>query len=1091
MVFFSAVFYAKFLLFCFATNVLADINFSTSNSNLNLKSGASINSSQNLSIQGKITMDAGSVISGGLLNFDSGEIARQDLSGVAVRGAFSIDAGASPVTEVDLSTTSVNFQDGAKIDLLSPVSLANTWTFFGNVVINGNGNSLKTTSGTAVLNFQSGCNVTFTDLTLQGIENTKFVIADNTVNLNFSKTNFELAADLAFANGNFIIKSESKFIVSDNDFVLSSNATLTVEGGTLWVDTLVFKPAPVFGFLDGAGKITTFINNNRIKRTSDYSHVVDPGTGSLTSGGSSGNVVIQANSEILPSEQILISSVDTVIDAGGNSMTFAAADEPQVVVEPGFTATFGSIEMLRINSKTFDLSDGATVRFKDNAVLEFVDDVTYDQGLFEIIGANSQVLLRGLGGQKKITFTRNSETGTNGGLALGVNTLVLEDIELDGLEYVSKLTKSAGDLQLDGKIILAGQSRVNVRQDSDMNFTVQGNNNKLLFHSSDLSFSGRIRFQDFYDSTLRIGFATNDESTSYILNLASNSVVMDAAESECTIQFDNDDVTLVNQSPYSFIIRGRSILAGNTIRINENPLVQEAEQFSFGSSVNLETDLPNPIEIVPIALTDENRSSFFYSSENSPFRSPLLRALNVPKPRLVIKNSLSGRNLKGNISIKPFGRITSFQPHETSPLNLILEGNATIFTQTRREGRVAQVIRQITTASNDEDNLDALKNGDQIFVSGTSNKIVVTGYLDIKGTINLDEESELIFEFDNSIDTEKAIRFSQEDGFFNLSMPKSSSLVFQGAGSVLFSDNSTIEFQGDAPEDLESVATGIFKDNRPSLIFKRDALLGIDEGKKLTLSGKGKLLLQEDGEIRILNGKLIVGTDVEDIFDLTVDTRSGVKIGSVGQAVYTPITRPARMSLSKGTFNIRFDRRSELAIRNGGIFEVGLLDAVYTQGATDSIKFDKDAKINLTNDGMLALSQLDITESENLAAQSLWNNTNGLVEGDGIIALFTNVSTDPVLQAQIQAKTFESTLISPFEVVKGLARITSDLIFASNYVDKTDGLTKVITPNDRIVTLDDGDEIRREGPITGNVYGTSAGGQRFAIYPDGTKEFFN
>jgi hypothetical protein len=212
----------------------------------------------------------------------------------------------------------------------------------------------------------------------------------------------------------------------------------------------------------------------------------------------------------------------------------------------------------------------------------------------------------------------------------------------------------------------------------------------------------------------------------------------------------------------------------------------------------------------------------------------------------------------------------------------------------------------------------------------------------------------------------------------------------------------------------------------------------------------------------------------------------------VGLADPDIISSSAVLSFSKGTFNLNFDRGSGMSIKNGGLIELGLTKNIYSFGQINSIIFDRNSSLKIQDGGILSIGQKSLSIVDNNDEKFFWNNLDGQISGSGIVRIVLQNSTSPFVSATLQSHNFKSpsTGISPFELFKGLAKKTNSLITASDFIDSIDGLNKLITNNNIIVALVDGDIVRREGAGTGNVYGTSASGQSFYITPEGIKTFF-
>lgn len=1088
--------------FFFFNRVQSIIKQTSSLSQLLLGEGATLASEVPfVDLKGQLVMSQGSVIVGNNIIFANGSINSLNGTTIQINGSFNVDTSTSPLLMNFLGNNQISFFDTNKLKLSANIPLRNTWEFTGNAVIQGDSNIIDLSDPLAKIIIMPNSTLTLTNVSLQNFNLSKINFSDQSSTLNFIDSKISLDSSITATVGNFIFKGHSELKLNDHDILFSDVATFTVEqNASIWLDNTGSENDPILSLVitdttPTGFHLFSYIDNSKIRILSDRSQVLDPGLTSLVSGfftpiedpanadpGAGAQVDLTANTN-LGTDSVIVVQNNVEINGNGSSVTFSNTGLPQFTVDPGKTATFGNVELLRINQHTFDLKNDSTIRFKDNAVLEFIEDVRYDAGAFLIIGTSGHVLMRGLGGRKKITLT-SSLTGS-ASFSIGSNELVLEDIEISGLQYFFKGSALVDGQLKEGKITLTGQSKINVDFDSNMNFLIRGESTRIVFQKNNLSLTGKIRFDDFSDSALHVFVNANSDNEDLVFKLDKDTMLLSSKEGVCGLIIDNDKASLVNKTSTSFAVKTKSFLGGGSLKIKENPILQETPSFSLNPGLEITSDLANPIDIAGIPPLEETRmdESIFR------FEGKSTRAIAIPRALITVKTGLFGKDLYKTIAVNQNAVINSFSSSETKPLNLILAGGASVQTKIRRSAKLsAQVLRDLTLTGTTDATIDKIKATDIVYVKGQNNKILITGLLDFSGKIVMDEQAELVFKFDDSVDSEKGIRFTSDYSGFLQNLPPSSSIVFDGDGQVFFSDGSLITFNGSAIEDLTPIGNGFFEDDRPSLIFRNYAQMVFDTGNSLTLKGRGKLVFQNSATGNFAQGLINLGDSDTDFFDLVANNNAVIKIGNILEQPSSDII--ASLSLSQGLFNCKFTQNSSLSIRNGGLFEIGLLAGEFKGGALSEGIFNKNSKVTILQQGIWAFGQKDFTEAGETASRCSWDNSDSSFSGNGVLAMFTGNSGEAFVAARLQNNQVFEESIGLFSLFKSLVRVTDTLITAADFSDINKD-SKLLTPKNIIVSLQEGDVVRREGPDNGYVYGTSLTGQRFAILPDGTRQIFS
>lgn len=1093
--------------FC-SQRLFSIIEFSSKTSQLTVNTTGDLATTGDIpSLSGTVVVEAGGKISGGKLYFTGGTFGSEGEDSIEISGNFFVDATTQILQNLRLGENSVTFQGNNTIVLHNDLDLKNTWNFTGNANVKGSGLSLNLANAAAQIAIAANATLTISNATLLNFSLAKISFVDSTSVLNVVDSKISLAAPISQSAGTYTFSGFSTIVLNNNNVLLTNPATLSVSSGaTLWLDNRGSSSSPVFAMLvtdtnapSGFVQVS-LINNTTVKILTDQSQVIDPGVSSLTSGqippiiqpgnpdtGIGAPIELTASAVLKPDDQIIVNN-NVEISGSGTSITFSNTSGPQIVIPEGKTATFGDIELLRITQSTFDLQDNSTIRLRNNSVLEFVEDVSYDRGQFVMMGNNGNVLLRGLGGRKKISLKSNADGG-HCSWSIGSNNLVLEDIEIEGLERFDRTSQSIDGVLYEGKMILTGQAKVNVNLDSDMHFLIRGETNKIVFQNNNLTLDGKIRFADGYDTTLHIGFNTDSVNSDLVFQLGRDALLMSCSNGQCGVLFENDKVGIFNKTASSFVVRTKSFLSGGVLTILNNPIIQQTSAFALATGTEIETSLTQPIlfqfEEEDDALRSQDDWNFRFVGEST-------KAIRLPRPALVVKSPYASPNTSKAIGVRSGGSLVSFSTNRSIAASIIVTGNTSISNIIRRTGKVtAQVVRDVFSGNTETDtSLDTFKPIDKLYVIGTNNVFKVTGLLEFAGKIIMDEGAELIFRFDDSVDVVKAVKFTSDSIVSALTIPKKASIVFEGNGSVFFGDGSVWTFEGTPLSDQPSIGNGVLVDDRASLIFRNFAQLMLDADSKLTFKGKGKLLLQDGAQLKIEKGSLLVGSAETDFFDILADKSASLSIGS-DELLASSASTQARVSLAFGIFNLRFDREAKLQVKNKGVFEIGLFQGVFNPGTPNQIFFARDSKMNIFPQGMFALGYESLSLSESLSTKFAWDNISGSMEGDGVIALFTKESSSAKFSSKLQNKKFIENNLNSFQLFKNIVKKTAVLIKGCDFIEASTGQYQLITSGNVLVPLDEGDVIRVEGPTSGNIYGTSAGGIRFGILPDGTKEYYS
>lgn len=1008
-------------------------------------------------------------------------------------------------------TEAFTFSGGGKLNLYSDLSLKGAWTFNGNTTISSSGSALDISNVDAQIVIGSGTTLELDSINLSGLQNGKLVFTDSTSTLKLSNSNITMSGDFD-QNVGSLITSSSTIAIGTHYWKLGSTASFVNAYGELWLDTLESDQPPVFTQAVGLTNVS-LVNNSTVKQKVDFQKVTAATNRLLVSGSVSQDVTMQTDLNV-NSGSAIVATDNIAINSAGTAINFSKSDSPQLVVDQGKVLSLVGDHTLNIQSNTIFIDQGAILATVGTTTINAADNISIPSGTMKVAQDSVLVINGSSNGDTK--FGLSSEPGMPPAkMEVGIGKVELKGINFYNIEQATVEKKVVNGVVVQGEFILSGGAKIHIKEDCKVNFRVRGDNNTLIIHKSGVVFSGTIKFETYDTNVLNIKFELDNEDEPMTLEFGPNAMQLFSSGGFAKLNFLDRDVTVINSNSTSFVTGGHAFLNGESVTISLNPIVQSVSDLGLSSSLLLQNDdtIDNPfvnkspkefLQGRSPDFIDEFRFPFLAKHENY-FRNNSLIPSRAPvsRPTLRIANTVAGVR-KGVIKLFNNSKLTKFTGSaQFDSLELQFTGNGSVLSVPRRQKRTVNPVKSKAPDFEDESYTDNMRKNDRVFVSGTGNRFLVTGNLQFNNQLYLDEQSELIFEFDDSIDTPKAILFRpvDQDGNPYLYLPKSSTIVFNGSGQVVFDPYLQIEFGGDNLVAVNA-KNGIFEDNRPSLIFKNYSQMILDQGQQLLFFGKGQMMFQNNSKLDISYGNLSIGNSSSDIFNMTFDRQAILSVGDVqysGNSTAAIDSSPARLSLAYGSFSLKYLKQSTLMVQNGGLIELMLSNGIYTGAEITEFSLAGQSILNLQNYGRIAIAQPTENLGGSIAHNFYFDNLDSVLQGSGLMTFYTAFSSSPVYEARIQPdRYFKSESISPYDCFKKFAQITAsradispnpDLLgleFAVDYTD-IDNLYKLRNKQGITTTLINGDTIRREAPGGGIVFGTASSGTNFAILENGSR----
>jgi len=465
--------FVSVILFCTINlaQLSGTINFGNKYATINLSMGSSFyNNSSSLIVNVTSEHDNWSYLLGNIITFSKGNLECENF---------------------EVGNSSILWQNAPNIVLHSNTTLSNTWYFSGTNKLNGNCHILDLSSnGNLIL--QPGAKLYINDIHIRGLGDSynkgRIVFMDDDSQLWFCNASVELVNDVTTTIGGIYVNGPTTWIIKEHNWKFDQNASLTVDGVTLWKD-----PAGIVNYGDvkfGIGE------------EANYLALIESGT-----------IKTLANLDILSSDTTYLLSISPLIYSFHH------------VFSPGYNTIGSQITWFK---EGFTLPAGATL-FIEDPIFIFGPIILNDTGILYL--------------DDHLHFSSDL-TFTSGGLIEGNGyTLILEgNTTLAG----NKILRFIGDIIVDGlnnKFILDESAQIAI--DNNVSVTLRNMTIKNLQDSTNkgLSLSEgstlclqnvKIELANNYTFTAGTIFFYNDVtisgSTSFIYQSAQNSFISEQTQ---------------------------------------------------------------------------------------------------------------------------------------------------------------------------------------------------------------------------------------------------------------------------------------------------------------------------------------------------------------------------------------------------------------------------------------------------------------------------------------------------------------------------------------------------------------------------------
>jgi len=1016
----------------------------------------------------------------------------------------------------DQWNTGLSFKNIHTLELSGSTKLTGTWNFYGETNIVGAG-SLLDTRGLGIFHVTPNSVLKLNGVKLANVKQSTLCMTP-TSTIYFSDSSLSTAQTMTFTVGTYIVASDSVFAIRSYDLSVTTSAQLIINASTLWLDAADTTGLSLFQADDSA--FVKKRDGGLLRVLTDMDYVSDGASRRLLNGNVLGDITLSENLSLRVNQAISYGGSAT-LDGSGTSILFAKGSLGQLIVPPGISLTIRNLNLMRVSNGVLSIPSTANLNISNDVLIELDQDTVLSTGAFRMIGSTDILRIRGNGGRKKLTLAPADD---NFIFNIRSNTLMLEDIELVGIEHIQySFTTDNLENRIVGAIGLLGASVIDIRQDTNMSLLINGRDSGLVLVNNNLTLNGSVLFGLAPENVLNILFALQSGSDLPRVSFGDGFCTLTSIGGNAGINFLNDQVTLDLLREKSLIAGERSFLSGKNIIVTTNPIRIASTQFTLRQGTDLSpSGMTNPIDVItsrdpslfldlmgPI-ITSYHLKEFEsikiqaeaqyqrYLDDTVATRALETRSrILVPAPTVRVMGRLALSRGVGAVALTAGGSIHRFLPDNWVPFSASLTGGSKL--EQKRVRPYAPIpLRDPASLQQASDGTFAgLKETDVLYVTKGQNIVAVNSDFNVLGEILIDEDAELIFDLSNGA----VLTFGRyyegvipnwELGLpvgYRLSLPINSTIRFKGNGTVRFADGSEIICNGSSFNSTVSIQNPrLFNDDRPEVVIADHAQLSIADHHRLTIKGRGKFNITTNGELNVGDGLLTLGTSDNDFFDFNV-SRQGVIRASVPR--YQTSDRyqlEARCMVNNGFFNLNFTDRGALEIGDRGIVELGLNHNQSTRGFINKFTFASQAVLSVSSGGTLVFGQnlYAPAGADNLVIPIPWDNRSGEIYGGGIVrAVDGSVYGGRTLfEATLQRAFFETSDSSNYTLVRKLSKVTPQLLRAfdyklanGNYYLELSSVTLLLNPFEILYS---------ENPSTGIIFGTLSGAD-FRILPDGTR----
>jgi hypothetical protein len=963
-------------------------------------------------------------------------------------------------------TNTTRFLKGADLVLNGKTELQGaTWVFCEDAVLNANGNVLDLSQG-GTLQVCPTTTVQITDIAVRNISTNSLIFEDVDSAFELSNVTLEISKTVTTTIGAISVIGPTMVIIKDGTWTLTGDAAFTVDGVTAIVDSVINGST-------GTLIVKADFTNNGAIRYLYTDPIIYLFGGILTS-----TFLTVTSSFFVPQNSTITFGATTTLDAGGGSIIFTNPDHPQLILLPGSNVTFQNVNIQNINFNTISMGIGSSLTFGFSTELELSSDITFTTGLIRFDAPGKTVLIRG----ETLSAINLDPAASHSGplMDLGATTVVLENVEIRGPQYISYSTEIIDGKPVSGTLDLAGNSIIDIDSDIDLNIFVEKFNNYLQFLKDNVQLSGSLGFSDTGENILHMAFFGFVPTTGVPrVRFVDNYLYLASTDGRAQLIFDDFIAQVTNEGGNSFVIDTGAVLEGQNLIVNTFPIKLLSNDVVISSALQLTSDQQNAIDnsfvrsffpslfesheskidsmneqnliagacegdVIELHHDEELKNAldtFIFDEDviraprvlqqNPKNKKRIERATNIPAVVTTYVNTVQLSQANGNLLLNQ-ATVTEFGVSSAASLNLTMKDGATLI----QGGNAVE-----------------FKNGDVLNIVGLGNVIRVVNQFTMNGSLLFDQGAELTIIFEERTAGDLSFVLNS-----NVLLEAGSILRAQGEGIVQLNDGVTI-----------TLKAGTATQGDAQCIFNESALLKVDTNATAIIDGVGFLTCRNNGGIALdRNCKLFIGQNTNDNIEFSVIS------GVIRLEIQDPADNDfARLSFAVANYELQILLSGLMYIGNHGVCEFNLRNDLYLGGTINLLSINLGGVVFVDTNGALNFAE---NTRLNIPLHPFppftFLSESGFFRGSGLVSF---VKSNNSVEVTAQLGDIPSSLYMHQEnvlartLVYQLIQQSSNLKVSTLYL-LANGTQIVLTKNGVRITLNNGDEVLNDDPKTGTIY---------------------
>jgi hypothetical protein len=548
-------------------------------------------------------------------------------------------------------TESLNFTDNiyweasSGMDLNARTTLSSTWTFNGECYLNGNGNVLDLSpGGQLVVDFSSTLHLI--DIALKGMGNNQILMMNDNSHLRMSNVYIELTENITTTVGGIYIEGPTTWGLKHYDWTLDNDASMTVDGVTLWKDPLdiinygniKYGSGPESNYLSlvSSGTIkatanldvlstdTTYLENNISSYEGDIranSYLINHNSNAIVQ--NDGN--IRANSYLINNNSNAIIQNDGDIRA--NSYLINNNSNAIIQNDSDIATNAGNIRansyLINHNSNAIVQNDGDIransylINNNSNAIIQNDSDIATNAGNIRansyLINHNSNAIVQNDGNIRANSYLINNNSNAiiqNDG-DIRANSYLINNNSNAIIQNDSDIATNAGNIRANSYLINHNSNAI-VQKDGDIranSYLINNNSNAIIQNDSDIATNaGNIRANSYLINHNSNAIVQNDgdiRANSYLINNNSNAIIQNDSDIATNAGNIRANSYLINHNSNAIVQNDGNIRANSYLIAHNSNAVN-----TFGGNIRANSYLiyhnSNAINSISIAATQDN-----------------------------------------------------------------------------------------------------------------------------------------------------------------------------------------------------------------------------------------------------------------------------------------------------------------------------------------------------------------------------------------------------------------------------------------------------------------------------------------------------